>query len=460
MDDAPAERPAPPVTDDLHERPVELLQHLVRFDTTNPPGNERACIEWVGDLLDAYGVDYETFAADPDRPNLVARIESDGTGDDGASSTAPGLMLYGHVDVVPTTGQEWTHPPFDAVVEDGFVWGRGTLDMKGGVAMLLAAFLRVAAEDVDLAGDLVLCVLSDEEAGGDEGARFVVDEHPGQFDGVAYALGEFGGFSMDVAGKRFYPIQVAEKQVCWLKLTFTGQGGHGSFPNDDDPMARMARAVDALDGSRLPVHVTPPAREMISAIAAELSPPQSWALRSLLRPALTDRVIDRIGEDAETFDAILHHTVNTTVVEGGDKENVVPAEVALTLDVRVLPGFHADDAIAEIRDVVGDGPEIEVIRFDPGPPEPDMALFDHLAGVLERSEPDAVAVPFVLPGGSDARTFADLGIQSYGFTPMRLPPDFAFTDLIHAADERIPVDSVEWGTERVFEAVNGYDGGA
>jgi acetylornithine deacetylase/succinyl-diaminopimelate desuccinylase-like protein len=439
----------PPVAENLHERPVDLLRALVRFDTTNPPGDERACVEWVADVLDAYGVDTETYARDPDRPNLVARVEG--------GDAAP-LLLYGHVDVVPAQPDDWTHPPFEAVVDDGFVWGRGTLDMKGGVAMMLATVLRVVHEDVDLAGDLVLAVLADEEDGGDDGARFLVDEHPELFEGVEYALGEFGGFTMDVAGERFFPIQVAEKQICWLELTFSGQGGHGSLPNDGDAMARMAAAVDALDGSRLPVHVTPPARELFEAVAAELSPPRSWVVRALLWPPVSEHLLSLLGQDGETFDALLHNTVNTTVVRGGDKENVVPAEVSLTLDVRVLPGYDADDAVAEVRDVVGDGPDVEVRRFDEGPPEPDMALFDHLAGVLEDSAGGGTAVPLLLSGATDARTLADLGIQSYGFTPLLLPDDFEFTSVVHAADERVPVDAVGWGADRLYEAVVDYPG--
>jgi acetylornithine deacetylase/succinyl-diaminopimelate desuccinylase-like protein len=439
----------PPVAEDLHERPVDLLRALVRFDTTNPPGDERACVEWVADVLAAYGVETETYARDPDRPNLVARVEG--------GDAAP-LLLYGHVDVVPAQLDDWTHHPFEAVVDDGFVWGRGTLDMKDGVAMMLATVLRVVHEDVDLAGDLVLAVLADEEDGGDDGARFLVDEHPAVFEGVEYALGEFGGFTMDVAGEQFFPLQVAEKQICWLELTFSGQGGHGSLPNDDDAMARMAAAVDALDGSRLPVHVTPPARDLVEAIAAELSPPRAWVMRALLWPPLSDHLLSLIGQDGETFDALLHNTVNTTVVRGGGKENVVPAEVSLTLDVRVLPGYDADDAVAEVRDVVGDGPDVEVLRFDEGPPDPDMALFDHLAGVLEDSAGGGTAVPLLLSGATDARSLADLGIQSYGFTPLRLPDDFEFTEVVHAADERVPVDAVEWGTDRLYEAVTGYEG--
>ena len=434
--------------EDAHEAPVDLLSALLGFDTTNPPGDERECIEWIAGLLSDYGVASETFAADPDRPNLVARLPG---GD------APSLLLYGHVDVVPTTGQDWTHPPFSGVVEDGCVWGRGALDMKGGVAMLLSAFLRAAVEEVDLAGDVVICVLSDEEAGGDLGAAYMVEEHAAQFEGVEYALGEFGGFSMELGGRRFYPIQVAEKQVCWLRVTFRGPAGHGSLPRSGTAMAKLAAAVTALDETRLPVHVTPETEAMVSAMAAEVPPEAASDLEALLDPARTDEALAALDEHARLFDALLHNTVNATVVRGGDKENVIPGEVELTLDARLLPGFGPDDVISELRSVIGDEPEVEVIRYDPGPPEADLGLFDTLAGVLEDADPSGVPVPYVLMGATDGRHLADLGIQSYGFVPMDLPDSFEFMDLVHAADERIPTHCVEFGTDAVFEAISRYD---
>lgn len=441
----------PAVSTERHDDPVSLLRDLVRFDTTNPPGNERACIEWIGDLLDAYGVSYETYASDPERPILVARIPG---GD------ASPLLLYGHVDVVPAEG-DWTHPPFEAVLEEGAVWGRGTLDMKAGVTMFLTAFLRFAAGDEDPPGDLLFCVLPDEEAGGSEGARYIVEEHADVFDGVEYALGEFGGFPMSIDDQRFYPIQVNEKQVCWLEATFHGDGGHGAFPRSDDAMARLARFVTALDGTRLPVHVPDETQVMAERMAAELSPPTSFFLQALSYPPLTDHALDVLGEDGELFDAMTHNVVNETVVRGGTKENVVPESVSLTLDCRLVPGHGPEDVIAEIEAAIGEVSEhveFDVIRFEEGPPQADMGLFETLAGVLEDADDadDAVAVPLLLPAGTDGRHFASIGIQSYGFTPMNLPDDFPFLEFIHAPDERIPVDALKWGTDRVYEAVLGY----
>jgi len=434
----------------LSDRPVELLQALVRFDTTNPPGDERDCVEWVESLLASAGFSTETYANDPDRPNLVARL---------SGGDAPALMLYGHVDVVPTEGQDWTHPPFDAVVDDGFVWGRGTLDMKGGVAMMLAAALRAAREGTDLAGDLVVMVLSDEEAGGDEGAEFVAREHPEVFEDVEYALGEFGGFSMDVAGQTLYPIQTNEKVVCWSQLTFHGPGGHASRGSRGGAMVDMARAVQALDDSRLPVHVTPSVEEMIERMADELGGAVGDSLRDLLDPEKTDEVLDALGDAGRMLDPILHNTAAPTVVRGGDKENVLPAEVSLTLDCRLLPGQTDEDVERELRGLIPDDVEFdfEVVRYEPFPADADMGLFDLLADTLEAADPGAAAVPYVLQAGTDARHLASAGVQSYGFTPMKLPPDFELMEMAHAADERIPVEAVGFGADLIFEVLERYD---
>src|SRR5918992_4674134 len=255
--------------DGLHERPAELLQRLIRFDTTNPPGAECACIEWVAGLVREAGLEARIVAKDDARPNLVARLRGEGR--------APPFLMQGHVDVVPATG-DWSRPPFGGEVAGGYVWGRGALDMKGGVAMMLAAFLRASAADSPPPGDVVLCLLSDEEAGGDYGARFIVENHAELFDGVRYAIGEFGGFTMEIAGRRFYPMMVAEKQLCSLRATLRGPAGHGSLPIRDGAMGRLGRLLAALDRRRLPVHVTSPARAMIEAIAAEAPPATAIAL--------------------------------------------------------------------------------------------------------------------------------------------------------------------------------------
>ena len=310
--------------------PVELLQELIRFDTTNPPGNEAACIDFLRAQLEEAGCETQTYEQEPGRPNLVSRLPG---GD------APPLLLQGHVDVVTTALQDWRHPPFAGVLEDGYVWGRGALDMKAGVAMLVHAFLRAKHEQVQLPGDLVLLVLSDEEAGGNLGARFLVEEHPELFEGMRYALGEFGGFTLHVGGKRFYPIQVAEKQICWLKATVRGPGGHGAMVHRGGTVARLARFLSDLDRKRMPVHVTPVVRETVEAIAAALPRPHAAVMRALLNPRLTDGALRLLGARRAQFEPMLRNTVNATIIRGGSKINVVPSEIEHELDGRALPGL-------------------------------------------------------------------------------------------------------------------------
>ena len=432
----------------IYQRPAELLQKLIQFDTTNPPGNERACVQFIDGLLQEAGVETTILAKADNRLNLIARLQGNGS--------APPLLLQGHVDVVTTVGQQWDHDPFGGELIDGYVWGRGALDMKGGVAMMVAAFLRAKAEQVNLPGDVILTILSDEENSGIFGAKFLVEEHAEQFEGVRYALGEFGGFALTLAGKRFYPIMIAEKQICWLKMVVRGAGGHGSLVMRGGTMARLGALLQKLDQTRLPVHITPATRMMFEGIANAVSFPTSTVLKMMLNPTMTDRVVDLLGEQGKIFDPLLHNTVNATIVNGGHKVNVIPSEVELWLDGRLLPGFKPDDMIAELRPIVGNDVDIELLEFDPGPPEPDMGLFDALGGILQETDPEGIPVPLVLPGVTDARFFAQLGIQTYGFLPMQLPTDFNFNQLIHAANERIPAVAVAFGANAIFEALTRF----
>ncbi|MCA9932526.1 MAG: M20/M25/M40 family metallo-hydrolase [Anaerolineales bacterium] len=433
----------------IYKRPAELLQKLIQFDTTNPPGNELACVTYIKSILDAADIPSMTLAKDPNRPNLIARLKGRGE--------APPLLLQGHVDVVTTTGQKWSHPPFAAELADDFVWGRGALDMKGGVAMMLAAFLRASAEGAALPGDVILTVLADEEAGGEYGAKFLVEEHAEQFKGVHYALGEFGGFTLFIGGQRFYPIMVAEKQICWLKMTIHGPAGHGSMPVRGGAMARLGEVLQTLDRKRLPVHITPVARHMMEGIAKHLSFPTNVVLRQLLNPTMTNGVLTALGEQVQLFDPLLHNTVSPTGLRASDKTNVIPGQVELLLDGRLLPGFTPADMLAELHALLGDDVDIEVMAHDPGPPQPDMGLFNTLAGILQEADPEGIAVPLLLSGVTDARFFAQLGIQTYGFLPMQLPSDFNFAQTIHAADERIPAAALDFGTAAIYQALQRFD---
>jgi acetylornithine deacetylase/succinyl-diaminopimelate desuccinylase-like protein len=426
--------------------PTNLLQTLIRFDTTNPPGNEYLAVNWARDILANAGIESMILAKEPNRPNLIARIKGAGT--------APPLLLQGHVDVVTTKGQNWDHPPFCGDIIEGCIWGRGALDMKGAVSMMMSAFLQANHDALALPGDVVLCLLADEEAGGDFGAKYLVEDHPSIFDGVRFALGEAGGFSLRIAGKTFYPIMVAEKQICWTRITIRGPAGHGSLIHRNGAMARLGQILNTLNKKRLPVHITPSVRQMFSDIASALAFPTSNLVRLMLHPLFTDRLIGLLGNSGVLFEPLFHNTVNATIVQGGNKVNVIPSEITLDLDGRLLPGFSPDQMLSELRTLLGQDIEIEVVRHDPGPAEPDMGLFDTLGNILKGEDPDGYPIPLVMTGVTDARHFSKLGIQTYGFTPMKLTPELSFANLVHAANERIPVDCMTFGTRAILEVMN------
>ncbi|GAA3398169.1 M20/M25/M40 family metallo-hydrolase [Cryptosporangium minutisporangium] len=419
--------------------PVELLQRLIRVDTTNPPGNEAELVSYLDGILRDAGVATTLVESAPGRVNLIARIPGRGV--------APPLLMQGHLDVVPVSDHGWTHPPFSGTIADGFVWGRGALDMKSGVVMMLVALLRTLAEGAQPPGDVILALLADEEAGSDRGAKYLVENRPELFEGVKYAIGEFGGFSMEIAGRRFYPIQVAEKQICWMRAVLRAPGGHGSLARPGGVTARLAEVLRRLDRRRLPVHVTPVVRTMIEAIAAELPGPAARAARLLLRPALTPRLLGAAGEIGLTLAPMFSHTATPNIVSAtGGSVNVRPTEAQIDLDGRLLPGFRPADLVGELQKHLGDDVELSVVRYDRVEKAPDLGMFDTLASVLREQDPTGTPVPLLMPASTDGRFFAQLGIQTYGFTPMTLPTSMAFSKLVHGVDERIPVGALEFGT--------------
>jgi acetylornithine deacetylase/succinyl-diaminopimelate desuccinylase-like protein len=432
----------------IWQRPAELLQELIRFDTTNPPGNEGACIAHVDRLLREAGLETTILARNKARPNLVARLAGRGL--------VPPLLMYGHVDVVPTEGQAWTYPPFEGRLVDGWVWGRGALDMKGALATMLAALLRARAEGLVPPGDVLLALVSDEERLGHYGAGYLVEEHAALFQGIRYAIGELGGFTVHMAGRRIYPIMVAEKQTCSLRAIVRGPAGHGAFPIRGGAMARLARLLQKLDRRRLPVHVTPETRQMIEGFASALPFPQNVVLRLLLRPALTDHVLDALGAMGKTLDPLLHNTVSATGLRGSDSLNVIPAEVSVALDGRLLPGFGPEVMLAELGRLLGDEVQLELSCYEPGPAKADMGLYDTLAAILREADPQGTPSPLVIPGVTDARWFARLGIQTYGFTPLKLPAGLDFWTLIHAADERVPAAALDFGADAHYRLLQRF----
>ncbi|MFK7806133.1 MAG: M20/M25/M40 family metallo-hydrolase [Anaerolineae bacterium] len=429
--------------------PLELLQNLIRFDTTNPPGNELACVEFIDDLLTEAGFETTLLAKDPNRPNLIARLK--GRGD------APPLLFQGHVDVVTTVGQDWSVSPFEAEIKDGFLWGRGTLDMKGAVAMMVSAVMRAKTEGIVPAGDIILCVLSDEENGGGFGAKFLVDEHPEQFAGVKYAISEFGGWNMELAGKTFFPIQIAEKRGVNLVAKVRGEPGHASGIFRDSAMGKTGRLLDQLDRLQMPIHVTPAVRHMLTTISDQLDFPANFMIRRLLNPTTAAAALKIMGKQGAVLEPLLKHTVNPTIINGGVKSNVIPHEINLQFDVRMLPGFEPEEFLDELLSQLDTDAEFTILGAGPlGPAEPDLGLYPLLADILKQARPEGEPTPLVLQAVTDARFFNSLGIQTYGFTPLDLPSDLDVGRMAHGVDERIPVGSPEFGTQAMVELIRRY----
>lgn len=430
------------------DRALRLAQQLVRHDSSNPPGKERACAEFIAATLRDAGVEPLVLARDPDRPNIVARLEGRGE--------APPFLLYGHADVVPAEPGEWRYPPYGGQIVDGELWGRGTLDMKGGLAMLLTAFLQAAESSSPPPGDLLFAVTSDEEAGGAYGAQFLVREHAGLFAGVRHALSEFGGYTQHVGDRRLYPVQVAQKHRCTLRLTVRGPGGHSATPRADQAIARLATALMAIERHRLPTHVTPPVRTMVRAMADGLGLGQALALRALLRPRLTDVVLRAAGAQAEDLDPLFRNTVVATTVRAGEAWNVVPTTAHADLDGRVVPGHDPAELVAELRAILPKDTELEILHADaPASRPPNLELLPLLSSVLRELDPEGHPFPLVTPGMTDARHLDQLGIQTYGFLPMRLPAGL-MPKLLHGVDERVPIAALTSGTAAISRVIERY----
>ena len=427
---------------------AKLLSDLIRIDTTNPPGKERAAVEYVAKVLAEHGIESQTYERDPERPSLVARIPGEGT-------AAP-LLLQGHLDVVGVTGQQWDRDPFSGEIIEGWVWGRGALDMKGPIAMMIDALVRLT-QGHPPAGDIILCLVPDEEDGGGAGAGYLVTEHPDLFDGVEYALGEFGGFPFVFDNVRFSPIQISERIGVDFHVTFRGDPGHASMPVPGGAMAKLGEALVNLDNKHLPVHLTAPTRLMLEAMAPHVSPRTRIAIRGMLDERTAGATVTALRSRLGRMENLFRNTVTPTIVNGGDKLNVIPAEVTLTLDGRMLPGLSPLGFRDELASLLGVECNITFSTERSGMvPETDMGLFDLLASAVRTMDPGVIPIPYMSPAITDARWFSKLGITCYGFTPMRLPADFAFEATVHGANERIPVSALRPGANAYLDVFQRY----
>lgn len=416
---------------------VDLCSELIRIDTSNfgdssGPG-ERAAAERVAELLDEVGIEPEIVESESGRANVLARW--------GGSQGEP-LLIHGHLDVVPAQADDWQIHPFSGEVDDDYVWGRGAVDMKDFDAILLSTVRARAKAGAVPQRPLLLCFTADEEAGGAKGAGWLARERRDWFDGATAAIGEVGGFSATIAGQRMYLIQAAEKGMAWLRLTAEGQAGHGSMQHPDNPVTRLAGAVDRIGQHRWPVHLTPTMEVFLAAVGA--------AAGVEVTPLNVEDLIAETGPAARMLGAVIRNTANPTRLEAGYKVNVIPGQARAWVDGRFLPD-QQDDFLATIGELVGPGITVEPETLLPAVENAyEGEVADAITASLLAEDPDAIVVPFLMSGGTDGKYWADLGMQVFGFAPLQLPPDLDFTSLFHGVDERVPVEALRFGT-RVFD---------
>jgi len=437
----------------ITQETVRHLQDLLRLDTTNPPGNELIAAEHLARVLNAEGIEPLVLESAPQRGNVVARLKGSGQ--------APPLLLYGHTDVVPAEPQYWTRPPFGGEVHDGFVWGRGAVDMKGTVAQQLMVFLLLKRLNVPLKRDVIFAATADEEIGGEGscGLWWLVQHHPDLLR-AEFGLTELGGYNMDFAGTTVYPIQVAEKGTCWLKVRAHGQPGHASQPGHNNAVARLARAVDEVARRGLPYHLTDATAGFLEAAGEAVGGELGGWLRELKTADRAHALLNGPLHHHTLYPmltALTHNTAVPTGLNAGQKTNVIPSVAEAVIDGRTLPGFDSEAFVAEVKAVMGDDLEYEITNQSPPLQTAHTTpLFELMARTLKKHDPQAQVVPYMMTGATDAKYLAPMGVPTYGFAPMKLPPGFDFMNLFHAHDERAPVEGLGWGVQVLWDVVLEY----
>jgi acetylornithine deacetylase/succinyl-diaminopimelate desuccinylase-like protein len=416
---------------------VGLASDLIRIDTTNTGDpatlkGERVAAEYVAEKLAEVG--YETTYVEsgaPGRGNLVARLP-------GADPSRGALLVHGHLDVVPADATEWSVHPFSGAVQDGYVWGRGAVDMKDMLAMTLAVARRFRRDGVTPPRDLVFAFLADEEAGGLQGAQWLVDHRPELFDGCTEAIGEVGGFSITLRDDmRAYLVETAEKGIAWMRLRVRARAGHGSMLHEDNAVTKLAEAVARLGRHRFPLVFTDSVREFLAGVSE---------LTGLDFPEDDlDGAVAKLGGIARIVGATLRDTANPTMLNAGYKANVIPSTAEAVVDCRVLPG-RQEAFLREVDELIGPDVEREwIANLPPVETTFDGALVDAMGESIRAEDPEARTLPYTLSGGTDAKAFSRLGIRCFGFAPLRLPADLDFSALFHGVDERVPVDALRFG---------------
>jgi acetylornithine deacetylase/succinyl-diaminopimelate desuccinylase-like protein len=415
---------------------LDICRDLIRIDTSNygdgsGPG-ERKAAEYVAGSLAEVGIDSEIIESESGRASVVARWGNQ-------NSDRPGLLIHGHLDVVPAFADQWQVDPFAAEVVDGYLYGRGTVDMKDFDAIALSVIRGRQRAGAIPDRAITLAFTADEEAGSLLGAHWLVERRPELFDGVTEAVGEVGGFSVPVAGRRLYLIQTGEKGINWLRLRAQGTQGHGSMANPDNAVNHLARSLTALADHEWPEEIGPSMRELFDGIRELTGSTEE-----------TDELLARFGPAARMLGAGVRNSTNATILDAGYKHNVVPAEAVAYVDGRFLPG-QQEHFRAEVQRVVGPHVEVTPHVEQPALEYPFTGdLIDAMTVSLHSEDPDALIAPYLMSGGTDAKAWDRLGITSYGFSQLRLPDDLDFTALFHGIDERVPVDALQFGA-RVFD---------
>ncbi len=421
------------------EAEVETIcRDLIRIDTTNygdgsGPG-ERLAAEYVAGLLSDVGIESELFEPSERRTSLVARW--------GDPESTDRLLVHGHLDVVPAAKQDWKMDPFSGEVADGYLWGRGAVDMKDFDAAILSV-VRARAGAGELPKRAVTLVFTaDEEAGSKAGAHAIVDQRPQWLEGCTEGVGEVGGFSTTVAGRRLYLIETAEKGMAWLRLRAHGTAGHGSMRNADNAVTAVAEAVVAIGRHSWPVRLTPAMGAFLEEVARITGQPST--------ADNVDALIEHFGPAARMLAAVVRNSANPTMLDAGYKHNVIPGEATACIDGRFLPGYE-DEFFATLRELLPEDVTYELLLHDVALSTPfEGHLVEAMTASIMQEDAEATVLPFLMSGGTDAKAWNRLGIRCFGFSPLRLPEDLDFTALFHGVDERVPVDALEFSA-RVFD---------
>ncbi|MGM1061957.1 M20/M25/M40 family metallo-hydrolase [Saccharothrix sp. Mg75] len=418
----------------MAEDVVDLCAALLRIDTTNhgrgESNGEREAAEFVAGHLEAAGVPATLLEPAPRRTNVLARVP-------GTDPALPALLVQAHLDVVPADPAEWSVPPFAGVQRDGYLWGRGAVDMKDMVAMVLSVVGTWAREGRRPRRDVVLAFVADEEDTGACGAHWLVEHHAEHFAGCAAAISESGGFSHRTFDKRVYPIGTAERGTSHLRLTATGRAGHGSRRNDDNAVLKLINALGRIAAIEHPVRLTPSVLAFIEQVGAALGVPVDLDD--------VDGTIARFGPAARLVENTVRNSTTPTVLDAGYKVNVIPGSASAEIDVRTLPGT-VDELLAAVDAALGPDVRREFLQHQPPVQAPiDSPWFAAMADALRAEDPEAVVVPYCMGGGTDAKAFSRLGIDCYGFAPLYLPEGFDYRSLTHGVDERVPVEGLRFG---------------